>query len=94
MATTHQKNLLCYKVNDHVATALSDIKMKTQLARMKREHASMNKAFNLTIKEYNDFEAGEGKSQLDSHFAHISHKIVQWVCLGGKKVQVKNKFQS
>lgn len=42
----------------------------------------MNRVFNFTIKEYNNFEAGEGKSQLDSHFAHISHKIVQWVHLG------------
>ena len=31
---------------------------------------------------YNFFEAGEGKSQLDSHFARISHKIVWWVRLG------------
>lgn len=38
--------------------------------------------FNITIKEYNNFEAGEGKSQLDSHFAHISHKIVRWVRMG------------
>ena len=44
--------------------------------------SEVNRAFNVTIKEYNNFEAGEGKSQLDSHFAHISHKIVQWVCLG------------
>jgi len=34
------------------------------------------------IKEYNNFEAGEGKSQLNSHFAHISHTIVRWVRLG------------
>ena len=38
--------------------------------------------FDITLKEYNFFEAGEGKSQLDSHFAHISHKIVRWVRLG------------
>ena len=38
--------------------------------------------FNITLKEYNNFEAGEGRSQLDSHFAHISHKIVRWVCMG------------
>jgi len=42
----------------------------------------VNRVFNFTIKEYNNFEAGEGKSQLDSHFAHISHKIVRWVRLG------------
>lgn len=44
--------------------------------------SEVNRAFNFTIKEYNNFEAGEGKSQLDSHFAHISHKIVRWVRLG------------
>ena len=42
----------------------------------------VNKVFNITLKEYNNFEAGEGKSQLDSHFAHISHKIVRWVRMG------------
>ena len=42
----------------------------------------VNRVFNFTLKEYNNFEAGEGKSQLDSHFAHISHKIVRWVRLG------------
>jgi len=42
----------------------------------------VNRVFNITLKEYNFFEAGEGKSQLDSHFAHISHKIVRWVRLG------------
>lgn len=38
--------------------------------------------FNFPLKEYNNFEAGEGESRLDSHFAHISHKIVRWVRLG------------
>ena len=38
--------------------------------------------FNNPLKEYNNFEAGEGESRLDSHFAHISHKIVRWVRLG------------
>jgi len=42
----------------------------------------VNRAFNFRIKEYNNFEAGEGKSQLHSHFARISHKIVRWVRLG------------
>ena len=42
----------------------------------------VNRVFNITLKEYNNFEAGEGRSQLDSHFAHISHKIVRWVCMG------------
>ena len=38
--------------------------------------------FGLTLVEYNNFEAGEGKSKLDTHFAHISHKIVRWVRVG------------
>lgn len=44
--------------------------------------AEVNSVFNFTLKEYNNFEAGEGKSRLDSHFTHISHKIVRWVRLG------------
>lgn len=44
--------------------------------------AEVNQAFDLTLVEYNYFEAGEGKSQLDTHFAHISHKIVRWVRVG------------
>ena len=44
--------------------------------------AEVNSVFNLTLKEYNFFEAGEGKTQLDSHFAHISHKIIRWVRVG------------
>jgi hypothetical protein len=32
--------------------------------------------------EYNNFEAGEGKTSLDTHFAHISHKIVRYVRVG------------
>ena len=44
--------------------------------------AEVNKAFNFTLVEYNNFEAGEGKSKLDTHFAHISHKIVCWVRVG------------
>ena len=42
----------------------------------------VNAAFNLHLIEYNNFEAGEGKSKLDTHFAHISHKIVCWVRVG------------
>ena len=41
--------------------------------------AEVNQSFNLSLVEYNNFEAGEGKTVLDTHFAHISHKIVQWV---------------
>lgn len=44
--------------------------------------SEVNVAFNLTLVEYNNFEAGEGKSMLDTHFAHISHKIVRWVRIG------------
>ena len=44
--------------------------------------AEVNAAFNLHLMEYNNFEAGEGKSKLDTHFAHISHKIVRWVRVG------------
>ena len=44
--------------------------------------AEVNEAFNLTLVEYNNFEAGEGKTVLDTHFAHISHKIVRWVRVG------------
>ena len=44
--------------------------------------AEVSQAFQLTLVEYNNFEAGEGKSKLDTHFAHISHKIVRWVRVG------------
>lgn len=44
--------------------------------------SEINEAFNLTLVEYNNFEAGEGKTVLDTHFAHISHKIVRWVRVG------------
>ena len=44
--------------------------------------AELNEVLNLTLVEYINFEAGEGKSQLDTHFAHISHKIVRWVRVG------------
>lgn len=42
----------------------------------------MNEVFNINLLEYNNFEAGEGKTALDTHFAHISHKIVRYVRLG------------
>lgn len=44
--------------------------------------AEVNATFNLTLMEYNNFEAGEGKTVLDTHFAHVSHKIVRWVRVG------------
>ena len=37
---------------------------------------------NVRLQQYNNFEAGEGKTALDTHFAHISHKIVRYVRLG------------
>ncbi|KAK3742378.1 hypothetical protein QZH41_002603 [Actinostola sp. cb2023] len=40
--------------------------------------SEMNRAFSFNIVEYNNFEAGEGKSVLDTHFAHISNKIIRW----------------
>lgn len=42
----------------------------------------VNRAFNVKLMEYNKFEAGEGKTVLDTHFAHVSHKIVRWVHVG------------
>ena len=43
----------------------------------------VNKVFNITLKESNNFEASAGKSQLDSLFAHVSHKLsVAWVRMG------------
>lgn len=44
--------------------------------------AQVNAAFNIKLLEYNNFEAGEGKTVLDTHFAHVSHKIVRWVRVG------------
>lgn len=44
--------------------------------------AEVNTAFALKLVEYNNFEAGEGKSVLDTHFAHVSHKLVHWVRVG------------
>ena len=44
--------------------------------------SEVNDVFNLNLLEYNNFEAGEGKTALDTHFAHISHKIVRYVRVG------------
>ena len=44
--------------------------------------AEVRQAFQLTLVEYNNFEAGEGTSKLETEFAHISHKIVKWVRVG------------
>ncbi|KAK3732014.1 hypothetical protein QZH41_016885, partial [Actinostola sp. cb2023] len=44
--------------------------------------SQVSAVFNITLKEHNFFEAGEGKSALDTHFAHISHKLIRWVRVG------------
>lgn len=44
--------------------------------------AEVNDVFGLKLVEYNNFEAGEGKTVLDTHFAHVSHKLVRWVRIG------------
>ncbi len=44
--------------------------------------AEVNTVFALKLVEYNNFEAGEGKTVLDTHFAHVSHKLVRWVRVG------------
>lgn len=44
--------------------------------------AEVNASFGITLVEYNNFEAGEGKTVLDTHFAHVSHKIMHWVRVG------------
>lgn len=44
--------------------------------------AEVNTAFALKLVEYNNFEAGEGKTVLNTHFAHVSHKLVRWVRVG------------
>ena len=42
----------------------------------------VNEVFNVRLQQYNNVEAGEGKTALDTHFSHISHKIVRYVRLG------------
>ena len=44
--------------------------------------AEVNATFALKLVEYNNFEAAEGKMVLDTHFAHVSHKLVCWVHIG------------
>lgn len=44
--------------------------------------AEVNESFGISLVEYNNFEAGEGKTILDTHFTHVSHKIVHWVRVG------------
>lgn len=44
--------------------------------------SEVNEVFNVNLLECNNFEAGKGKTALDTHFAHISHKIVCYVRLG------------
>ena len=44
--------------------------------------AEVNSVFHFKLSEYNNFEAGEGKTVLDTHFAHVSHKLIRWVRVG------------
>ena len=44
--------------------------------------AEVNAIFNVTLLEYNNFEAREGKTVLDTHFTHVFHKTVRWVRVG------------
>ena len=44
--------------------------------------AQVNAVFGIELVEYNNFEAREGKTVLDTHFAHVSHKLVRWVRVG------------
>ena len=44
--------------------------------------AGVSSPFNLSLIEHNNFEAEEGKSVLDTHFAYVSHKITRWVRMG------------
>lgn len=64
--------------------------------------SEVNDVFNVKLLEYNNFEAGKGKTALDTHFSHISHKIVRYVRLGndletgeelGELVQVIDCFK-
>lgn len=49
--------------------------------------AEVNAVFGIELFEYNNFEAGEGNTVLDTHFAHVSHKLVHWV-------RVRNDLES
>ena len=42
----------------------------------------VDKAFSVKLMEYNQFEAGKGKTVLDTHFTRVSHKTVRWVSVG------------
>ena len=44
--------------------------------------AQVDKAFSVKLMEYNQFEAGKGKTVLDTHFTRVSHKTVRWVSVG------------
>ncbi|CAH3139839.1 unnamed protein product [Porites lobata] len=41
--------------------------------------AQVDKAFSVKLMEYNQFEAGKGKTVLDTHFTRVSHKTVRWL---------------
>ncbi|KAK3748352.1 hypothetical protein QZH41_008194, partial [Actinostola sp. cb2023] len=44
--------------------------------------SEVNLVFDLTLVEHVFFEAGEGKTVLDTHFAHVGHKVTRWVKTG------------
>jgi len=44
--------------------------------------AEVNAMFAIKLVKYNNCEAGEGKTVLDTHFAHVSHKLARWVRIG------------
>lgn len=44
--------------------------------------AEVNSIFSSKLVEYNHFETGVGKTVLDMHFVHVSHKLGRWVRVG------------
>lgn len=44
--------------------------------------AEVNESFGINLVEYNNFEAGERKTVLDTHFVHVSQKIIHWMHVG------------
>lgn len=44
--------------------------------------AEVNSIFLSKLVEYNHFETGVGKTVLDMHFVHVSHKLGRWVRVG------------
>ena len=82
--TIHLKHLFCFLpfCTTLIVTVLLDNGPHYHNSGVLFYLTEVNRTFNINLKEYNYFEAGEGKSQLHSHFAHISNKIVHWVRMG------------